>query len=89
MTGTLGCLVDWETKDGLVVPWMTFPTIEKAIAMRKNSHGSWPHLVATIEAEPVTRMPSRRAQASKRGEPYFSETVDVYRLIGKPRPYYD
>lgn len=63
------CLVDWEEQDGLVVPWMTFPTMEQAIEARKESHSSWPSLVALIDSNPVRlvldphHIDKRKAQA--------------------------
>lgn len=68
---------------------MTFPTLADAIAARKDSHGSWPYMVAEIEANPVKAVPTRRAQLSARASPYKHETTGAHKTTIAPFLYYD
>lgn len=84
------CLVDFTAKNGLVVPWMLFDSIEEAVAQRMEAHPSWPRNICEIDiADPVAYVPSRRAATSGRDSPYRGESVSAFKAKGPIRPYYE
>ena len=85
-----GCLVDWKTKDGLIVPWMIFTSAAEAAEARRTGHASWPHEVCEIEDEPTKTVPSYRAKMAEAGGrsspfwPWRNETSLAYRALSVP-----
>jgi hypothetical protein len=78
------CLIDFIEGD-FAVPWMTFETMDDAIATRRTACMSWPREVALIDLRDSRQVPHR--YASVRGTPHFRCKVTAYRFSERQRWY--